>query len=474
VELTRMAVDRALDAVAALRGLFPNGTSVAVATRHQHANTFSAIPSQPPSVVVWPESVADVQSIVEVATRYRVPLIPYGAGTSLEGHVNAPFGGICLDMSRMNRIIRVSPVDQDCEVEAGCTRRQLGDALHRTGLFFSVDPGAETATLGGMAATRASGTNSVCYGTMRDNVLGLTAVMADGSVISTGSRARKSAAGYDLTRLLIGSEGTLGVITSVIVRLHPVPDSTVSAVATFPSIEAACEAANAALALGSGLARVELLDGAAIEAINKSTKLTLTALPSLFFELHGRAVATKEHALQLKTLVQNFGAVGFQWAVDDAERHKLWRARHDAFWAIREAWPERTPVTTDVCVPVSKLAYCVKEATADCAALNLIAPIVGHVGDGNFHTIVMVDTSDTDELRRLRVFLGRLIDNALACGGTCSGEHGIGQGKMAALALEAGTSLAVMKQIKSVLDPLGVLNPGKMFQIGALESLQIY
>ncbi len=461
---TQPAANRYSEAKAEILTRFPDQVSDVPVTLGQHANTLSLVVSEPPSVVVWAQTVQDVQAVVEIATRHRIPVIAFGAGTSLEGHVNAPAGGICLDMSRMNTILRVNVDDMDCEVEAGVTRRQLAAHLRDTGLFFPVDPGAEDATLGGMAATRASGTTTVRYGSMRDNVLGLSAVMADGSAITTGSRARKSAAGYDLTRLLVGSEGTLGIITSLTLRLHPVPEATVAAIASFSSLKEACDASIAALTLGPALARVELLDGKAIEAVNTGSKLSLTALPTLFFELHGTAVATAECASQLGDLVREYAALNFEWAADDEVRRRLWIARHDAFWSIREAWPGRTAVVTDVCVPVSKLAECVAAANADSTVNNLIAPIVGHAGDGNFHAIVMVDPNDAGEMDRLAGFLDRLIGNALAVGGTCTGEHGIGQGKIAALEREAGASLAVMRQIKNALDPLSILNPGKVFR----------
>jgi D-lactate dehydrogenase (cytochrome) len=458
-----MSQELSADALAELTRCFVDRISVAPATCLQHANSLSIVPAEAARAVVWPETIEEIQNIVEMAERYRFALVPFGAGTSLEGHVNAPRGGVCIDMSRMNSVRAVNAEDMDCDVEAGVTRQQLASHLRDTGMFFPVDPGAEQATLGGMAATRASGTTTVRYGSMRDNVLGLTAVMADGSIVETGSRARKSAAGYDLTRLLIGSEGTLGIITSLRLRLHPVPESKVAVVAHFPSVKFACDAAISSLALGLGLARVELLDATSMRAVNKSSKLALPEMPSLFFELHGSLASTRDDALDLRRTMSEFGAEAISVSSTESERDTLWAARHNCFWAICEAYPGRTPVVTDVCVPVSKLAECVDATINDCQHYGLVAPIVGHVGDGNFHAVIMVDKSNQRDVKSLDLVMDRLIERALAADGTCTGEHGIGQGKMAALAREAGRSLAVMRQIKSALDPLAIFNPGKIF-----------
>jgi D-lactate dehydrogenase (cytochrome) len=450
-------------AIAELRGLLPGRVETGEALRRQHANTVSGIASEPPDAVVWPLTTAEVSGILRVAARYRCPVIPFGAGTSLEGHVNAPHGGISLDMSRMDRVVAVNARDFDCVVEAGVTRRQLNEHLRDCGLFFPVDPGAEEATLGGMAATRASGTNTVRYGTMRDNVVNLTAVMADGSVVRTGGRARKSAAGFDLARLLIGSEGTLAIITELTLRLYPVPASIVAAVAPFASIEGACNAAIEAIEAGLGPARLELLDAVQIGAVNIHSKLTLEEAPTLFVEFHGTAAATREQAEAFGDIARENGALRFDWAEGHEERRCLWKARHDAYWAVRTAWPGKTTLATDVCVPISRLADCIRETMDDILRLRLIAPIVGHVGDGNFHTIPVFDASNPDEVDAVRVFIDRLVARALAMDGTSTGEHGIGQGKIKFLEEELGTGVEVMRQIKRALDPQGILNPDKVF-----------
>lgn len=449
--------------LARLEALFPRRFETGQAVRRQHANTLSSIENQAPDAVVWAETASDVVRIVEIASEFGLPVIPFGAGTSLEGHVNAPSGGVCVDMSRMNAVLRCSPDDLDCTVEAGITLGQLNKYLRDTGLFFSVDPGAEHATLGGMAATRASGTNTVRYGTMSDNVLSLTAVMADGRVVETGNRARKSAAGFDLTRLLIGSEGTLGIITALTLRLHPLPETIGAAVATFDTLEAACTAAIVATKINAGLARVELVDGLTIAAVNRHSGLSLPAVPTLFIEWHAMASCASLCANALSDVLANQGAIGFEIAANADERRRLWTARHEAFWAIRNAWPGRTPVVTDACVPVSELALCIAQTETDIRDSGLIAPIAGHVGDGNFHTIIVADLSDAREADRVRRFVERLSDRAAAMGGTCSGEHGIGQGKIEALRRQAGGAVNTMRQIKKALDPKGILNPGKIF-----------
>lgn len=433
--------------------------------RAQHANTLTWIEGQPPDAVVFAQSTQDVADAVKIASRYRLPVVPFGAGTSLEGHVNAPFGGISLDMSRMDTVLRVDTGDLDCTVEAGVTRGRLNAYLRDTGLFFPVDPGPEEATIGGMVSTRASGTTAVRYGTMRENVLGLKAVMADGSVIETASRARKSAAGYDLTRLMVGAEGTLGVVTEVTLRLHGVPETVRAAVAAFPSTTAACETTMTAIAAGLGLARIELLDPLSIAAVNKHAKLDLQALPTLFVEVHGTPAASNEQMQAFVEIARDAGAVGIDTANDESGRRRLWKARHEALWAVREAWPGRQTLITDVCVPISRLAECIGETEADVAASGLIAPIVGHVGDGNFHAIVLYEPEDAGEQRKIEAFAKRLAERAIAMEGTCTGEHGIGQGKKALLKAERGAAVPVMAAIKKALDPLGILNPGKIVDL---------
>lgn len=450
-------------ALSELTSLFGERVATGEAVRRHHAHTLTWIPSEPPDGVVWPETTDEVATIVRIAGRHRVPLIPFGAGTSLEGHVNAPFGGISVDLSRMARIISVSPADLDCTVEAGVTRAMLNAHLRDTGLFFPVDPGAADATLGGMAATRASGTTTVRYGTMRDNVLSLKAVMADGSVMTTGGRARKSAAGFDLTRLLIGSEGTLGIITELTLKLQAIPARVIATAAPFASVAGACEAAIEAGASGLALQRIELLDAVMIRAVNAHAKLGLAETPHLFVEIAGGEASTQETLAAFQEIALGNGALCFDWAEERHAKRRLWQARHDAYPAVGTTWPGRATVVSDVVVPLSALAQCVTETAADIAASGLTAPIVGHVGDGNFHAIPVFDAADTSEAAAVRAFLDRLVRRALALGGTCTGEHGIGQGKARYLAEElGGPAVAAMRAIKSALDPHGLLNPGKI------------
>jgi D-lactate dehydrogenase (cytochrome) len=451
--------------LAKLEAHFPGRVATGEAIRRQHANTLTWIANEPPDAVVWPESSDDVSRIVRIAAEHGVPIIPFGAGTSLEGHVNAPLGGISLDMSRMNRIVAVRPRDLDCTVEAGVTRRQLNEHLRDSGLFFPVDPGTEEATLGGMAATRASGTNAVRYGTMRDAVAALTAVLADGTIVRTGTRARKSAAGFDLTRLLIGSEGTLGIIAELTLRLYPVPTSIAVAVCPFGSLEGACNATIDTVASGLGVARIELLDALQVRAVNAHSKLTLDEAPTLFVEIHGTSTATREQVSTFEAIAQEHGAIRFAWAEAEAERRRLWRARHDAFWAIRTTWPGKTVLVTDVCVPVSRLTECLTETIADLERAGLTAPILGHSGDGNLHVIPVFDGSNAEETERVRAFAERLAARAIAMEGTCTGEHGVGQGKMDLLQKELGQGVDVMRRIKRALDPQNILNPCKIIAL---------
>jgi D-lactate dehydrogenase (cytochrome) len=451
--------------IALLCERFGKRAATGEAVRRQHANTLTFIANEPPDAVIWAQTTGEVADIVRLAAAHRVPVVPFGAGTSLEGHVNAPLGGIALDLSHMNRIIKVRPRDLDCTVEAGVTRRQLNQHLRDEGLFFPVDPGTEEATLGGMAATRASGTNAVRYGTMRDNVLNVTAVMADGSIVRTGGRARKSAAGYDLTRLLVGSEGTLGIITELTLKLSPTPQSIVAAVCPFGSIEAACNASIDVIQMGLGVARIELLDGVQISAVNAHSQLGLEEVPTLFVELHGPEASTREQVRAFEDIARERAALSFAWAEHPDERRRLWQARHDAFWAVRARWPGKAVLATDVAVPISRLAQCIAETESDIRRSGLIAPIVGHVGDGNFHTIPVFDPANESEVAALRGFLDRLAGRAIAMEGTCSGEHGIGQGKIALLEREMGSGVQVMRQIKRALDPHNILNPGKIFTL---------
>ena len=447
-----------------LAARFGERFSLSQALREQHANTLTWLKREPPDAVLFAETEAEVSKIVKLCAEARVPVIPFGTGTSLEGHVNAPFGGVSLDLSRMNRILAVHEADLDCVVESGVTRKVLNEYLRGSGLFFPVDPGAD-ASLGGMAATRASGTNAVRYGTMRDAVLGLTAVLADGSVIKTGGRARKSSAGYDLTRLLIGSEGTLGVITSLTLKLYGIPETILSAVCPFDSIEGACNATIAALQMGIPLARIELADEAQIRACNAYSHLTLPETPTLFLEFHGTASGAREQVEAFAEIARAEGGGEYRWAERPEDRTKLWQARHDAYWAARGLKPGAEVLSTDVCVPISALAACVTATREDIDRLGLLAPIVGHVGDGNFHVMPLIEPSDPEERRRVQAFLNRLVERALACGGTCTGEHGVGQGKINYLAAEHGPGVEVMAAIKKALDPLNILNPGKIFAL---------
>jgi D-lactate dehydrogenase (cytochrome) len=391
-------------------------------------------------------------------------VIPFGTGTSLEGHLNAPFGGVSLDLSRMNKVLAVHEADLDCVVEPGVTRKALNEHLKETGLFFPVDPGAD-ASLGGMAATRASGTNAVRYGTMRELVLGLTAVLADGSIVTTGGRARKSAAGYDLTRLLVGSEGTLGIITSLTLRLYGIPETILSGVCAFATIEGACNATITALQMGLPLARIELADEVQIRACNAYSHLELPEQPTLFLEFHGTEAGTREQVESFAAIARDEGGGELHWAEAQEDRNKLWQARHDAYWAARGLKPGTDLIATDVCVPISALAACVAETRRDIERLGLLAPIVGHVGDGNFHVLPLIDPADVEERGRVQEFLDRLVARALAAEGTCTGEHGIGQGKINYLAAEYGLGVNVMVAIKKALDPLNILNPGKIFAL---------
>ncbi len=449
---------------AALAARFGDRFSLSRSLREQHANTLTWLKIEAPDAVLFAETEAEVSEVVRLCAGARVPVIPFGTGTSLEGHLNAPYGGVSLDLSRMNRILAVHEADLDCVVEPGVTRKALNEHLRDLGLFFPVDPGAD-ASLGGMAATRASGTNAVRYGTMRDAVLGLTAVLADGSVITTGGRARKSSAGYDLTRLLIGSEGTLGVITGLTLKLYGIPETILSAVCPFASIQGACNATIAALQMGLPLARIELADEVQIRACNAYSHLALPEMPTLFLEFHGTAASAREQVEAFAEIARAEGGGEFDWAERQEDRTRLWQARHDAYWAARALKPGAEVLSTDVCVPISSLAACVGETRQDIDRLGLLAPIVGHVGDGNFHVLPLIDPSDPEERGKVQDFLDRLIDRALGFGGTCTGEHGVGQGKIRYLAQEHGPGIEVMAAIKKALDPLNILNPGKIFAL---------
>ncbi|MGC1712775.1 MAG: FAD-linked oxidase C-terminal domain-containing protein [Methyloceanibacter sp.] len=449
---------------ATLGARFGKRFSLSQALREQHANTLTWLKLEPPDAVLFAKTTQEVSDVVRLCAEARVPVIPFGTGTSLEGHVNAPFGGLSLDLSPMNRIVAVHEGDLDCEVEPGVTRKALNDHLRNMGLFFPVDPGAD-ASLGGMAATRASGTNAVRYGTMRDVVLGLEAVLADGSIVRTGGRARKSSAGYDLTRLLIGSEGTLGVITSLTLKLYGIPETILAGICPFGSIEGACNTTIAALQMGLPLARIELADEVQIRACNAYSHLELPETPTLFVEFHGTPLGAREQVETFAGIARAEGGGELQWAERPEDRSKLWQARHDAYWAARTLKPGAEVLSTDVCVPISSLAACVVETRHDIDRIGLLAPIVGHVGDGNFHVLPLIDPASPEERRKVGEFLDRLIERALRFEGTCTGEHGVGQGKMAYLATEHGLGIGVMAAIKKALDPLNILNPGKIFAL---------
>jgi D-lactate dehydrogenase (cytochrome) len=452
----------AAQAIAELKPLLGDKLSTAEAVRAQHGKDLTWDPGAPPDAVAFVESTRDVQEIVKIALRYEVPVIPYGTGTSLEGHISAPFGGISVDLSRMNRILDIHPDDLDARVEAGVTRKQLNMVLREHGLFFPIDPGAD-ASLGGMAATRASGTNAVRYGTMRENVLNLTAVMATGEVLKTARRAKKSSAGYDLTRLLIGSEGTLGIITEVTLRLQGIPEAILSGYCAFPDITSACNATILTIQSGIPIARIELLDSVQIKAANAYSKLSLPELPHLFLEFHGTESGAREQVGLFADIAGELGGGELQWAVREEDRSRLWQARHDAFWAAKSLMPGKDAFATDVCVPISRLAECVVETQRDMAESGLFGPIVGHVGDGNFHVQLFCDVHDDEEVARCRAFYDRLVRRALAMEGTSTGEHGIGRGKMKFLEAEHGSAgVELMRLIKRTLDPGNIMNPGKL------------
>ncbi|MBO6716805.1 MAG: FAD-binding protein [Rhizobiaceae bacterium] len=434
------------------------------AIRDQHGHTMTYIPGQAPDGVFFAEAAEEVQEVVRICADHRVPVIPFGTGSSLEGHVNAPGGGISVDLSKMNRVLAVHAEDLDCTVEPGVTRTQLNEYLRDTGLFFPIDPGAD-ASLGGMASTRASGTNAVRYGTMRENVISLTAVMPDGRLVTTAKRARKSSAGYDLTRLLVGSEGTLGIITSLTLKLHGIPQAISGGVCPFPSMEAACNAVIGTIQMGVPVARIELINGLGMKSINAYAKLNYPEGPCLFVEFHGSDAGVAEQAEMFGEVAAEYGGGPFQWTTVAEERAKLWKARHDAYWAGMALRPGAKSLSTDVCVPISRLADCIVETEADIAESGLTAPIVGHAGDGNFHVLVLADMDDADELARMEAFVDRLNMRAIAMDGTCTGEHGIGQGKMQFLQHELGPAVDYMRAVKQALDPLNIMNPGKIFPL---------
>jgi len=449
-------------AIGILKQRFGEYLQTGESQRQQHGHTMSYMPEQWPDAVIFPANAKEIQDIVRVCADHHVPIIPFGTGTSLEGHLNAPRGGISVDISRMDRILTVNTEDLDCTVEPGVTREDLNVHLRNTGLFFPIDPGAN-ASIGGMAATRASGTNAVRYGTMRDNVLSLTAVTADGREIRTGGRARKSSAGYDLTRLFIGSEGTLGILTSITLRLYGIPQSIVSGVCPFATVDDAVKAVIMTIQMGIPIARMELLDTTAVQAINAHSGLDNPETPVLFVEFHGTENSVREQSASFDEIAAEFGGGPFKSASKQEDRNRLWKARHDAFWAFTAFRPGADSLSTDVCVPISRLADCIRETREDSARSGIFAPIIGHVGDGNFHALVFFEADQPEDVRRMEAFVVRLTDRAIAMDGTCTGEHGIGQRKQSALRQELGPALDLMRGIKMALDPDDIMNPGKIF-----------
>ena len=449
-------------AIGVLKQRFGERLQTGQSVRDQHGHTTTYLPGQAPDAVVFPHNTAEVQDIVRVCAEHQVPIIGYGTGSSLEGHVNAPAGGITISTREMNRVLEVNAEDLDCTVEPGVTREDLNAHLRDTGLFFPIDPGAN-ASIGGMASTRASGTNAVRYGTMRDNVIALEAVMANGDAITTSRRVRKTSAGYDLTRLLVGSEGTLGIVTKVTLRLHGIPEEIAGGVCPFPSVEAACEATILAIQTGIPVARIELLNALQMRAFNSYSGNDELEKPHLFLEFHGTSASVAEQMERFDEIVADLGGGPFRRTVEPEARTKLWKARHDAYWAALSLRPGAKGISTDVCVPISRLAECVVETERDIERHGLIAPVVGHVGDGNFHVLVLLDVDDPAEVQGAEDFVDRLNDRALAMGGTCTGEHGIGQGKQRFLRAELGGAVDQMRLIKRALDPQDIMNPGKIF-----------
>lgn len=462
--MTRKALPEALQQ--ALQQQFQQRFSQGESTRLQHGRDESVHAPELPDGVVLAESTDEVAQVVRLCAEHGVPVIPYGVGSSVEGHVLATSGGISLDLSGMNQVIAIHAEDGDATVQAGVTRKQLNDALKGSGLFFPIDPGAD-ATIGGMAATRASGTNAVRYGTMRENVLATTTVLADGRVMKTGGRARKSSAGYDLTRLLVGSEGTLGIMTELTVKLYPIPEAISAAVCTFPSIEAAVQTVIQTIQLGVPVARIELLDALSLKAINLFSKTTLAEAPTLFFEFHGSPSSATEQAETVQAIADELGGTNFEWAARPEDRSRLWQARHDAYFACLQLKPGCRCFPTDVCVPISRLAECIAETQADIAQVSIPIALFGHVGDGNFHLVVLVDTDNAKEMEEAAWISQRVVERAIAMEGTCTGEHGIGLGKRKYLPLEHGdVAVDVMRTIKHALDPNNLLNPGKILPPG--------
>lgn len=448
----------------ALQALFGARYTTSQAMREHHGRDESPYDPMLPDAVVFAHTTAEVAALIKLCSQFQVPVIPYGAGTSLEGHVLALQGGITIDLSQMNRMLAVNPEDLTATVQAGVTRKQLNQEIKDSGLFFPIDPGAD-ASLGGMVSTRASGTNAVRYGTMRENTLALTVVTANGNIIKTGTRAKKSSAGYDLTRLFVGSEGTLGIITEITVRLYPQPEAVSAAICSFPSVGDAVTTVIQAIQVGVPLARVELIDENGVKAINAYDKMSLPENPLLLFEFHGSESSVKEQAEIVQEIASDNQAHGFEWATRPEERSRLWAARHNAYFATLQLRPGSRAISTDCCVPISRLAECVLETKADCEANGLIYVLIGHVGDGNFHVQMLVDPNDPADVARAEAVNARMVARALAMDGTCTGEHGIGLHKMDFLVQEHGEgAIDVMRSIKHALDPANIMNPGKILR----------
>jgi D-lactate dehydrogenase (cytochrome) len=445
-----------------LRGVLGDRVTASTAVRDHHSRGESYHSPAPPDLVTYPRTTEEISAIVRACAQRNVPIVAFGAGTSIEGQVLALSGGVCVDMTQMNAVLRVSVEDLDATVQAGVTHRQLNKHLANTGLTFFVDPGAD-ATIGGMTATGASGTTAVRYGTMRENVRGLTVVLADGRIIKTGGRARKSSAGYDLTRLFVASEGTLGIISEITLRLQPLPEAVAAAVCSFANIGAAVDTVISTIQLGVPVARIELLDEVQMEAVNRHSRLDYPALPTLFFEFHGRTDRdVGDQAEAVESIATENGGSGFSWVTRLEDRTRLWKARHDAYYASLAMRPGSKAWTTDVCVPISRLAECIVKSKEDLDSSSLVGTLVGHVGDGNFHMVYLVDSDKPEELDEARRLTERVVTHALEMGGTCTGEHGVGIGKIPFLRAEHGDALDVMRAIKHALDPQGLLNPGKI------------
>ncbi len=448
-------------AVEALKKEFGQQFSVSKSVREQHTSTTTVHKPELPDGVVFAYNKEDVKKTVKICHEHGCPIIPFGVGSSLEGHLNANFGGISIDMNNLNNIIEVHPEDSTVVVQPGVTREQLNTHLRDTGLFFPIDPGAN-ASIGGMASTRASGTNAVRYGTMKDNVISLEVVMPNGEIINTASRARKSSAGYDLTRLIVGSEGTLGVITEITLKLYGIPEEIGAGRCTFPSVQDATDAVIMTIQAGIPVARIELLDIAQVKAVNNYSKLNLPESPLLLLEFHGSKSSVQEQSELFNEISKDFGGDNFEWNANIEERNRLWKARHDVYYAVKACRPEADYIATDVCVPISRLSECITETIDDMEKNNLFGPIVGHVGDGNFHVQLMIDPKIQKEVDVANGFLERLAHRAISMDGTCTGEHGVGQGKKQYLVDELGPAVNFMKLIKEEIDPKGIMNPGKI------------